>query len=60
MGKESASLQETQETQVQSLDLKDPLEEEMVAYSSVLARENLMDREPGWLQSMGLQRVRHD
>ena len=60
MGKESASLQETQEKQVQSLDLKDPLEEEMVAYSSVLARENLMDREPGWLQSMGLRSVRHD
>ena len=53
MGKESASLQVTQEKQVQSLDLKDPLEEEMVAYSSVLAWKNLMDREPGWLQSMG-------
>ena len=34
--------------QVQSLDLKDPLEEEMVAYSSVLAWKNLMDRE-AWL-----------
>ena len=35
--KESASVQEIQETQVQSLDQKDPLEEEMATHSSILA-----------------------
>ena len=55
MGKESASLQETQEKQVQSLDLKDPLEEEMVAYSSVLSWSIPWTEEPGRPQSMGLQ-----
>ena len=35
--KESASMQEIQETQVQSLDQKDPLEEEMATHSSILA-----------------------
>ena len=30
-------MQETQETQIDSLDWKDPLEEEMAAYSSILA-----------------------
>ena len=37
-----------QEKQVQSLDLKYPLEEEMVAYSSILVWKNLMDR-GAWL-----------
>ena len=40
-----------QEKQVQSLDLKYPLEEEMVAYSSVLAWKNLMDR-GAWLATV--------
>ena len=33
-----------QETQVQSLDLKDPLEEEMATHSSILCLGNRMDR----------------
>ena len=33
-----------QETWVQSLGQKDPLKEEKTAYSSILARENPMDR----------------
>ena len=38
------TVQETQETQVQSLGWEDPLEEEMATHSSVLARKNPMDR----------------
>ena len=49
-----------QETQVQSLDWEDPLEEGMVTYSSVLAWRIPWTEEPGGLQSMGSQRVRHD
>ena len=33
-----------QETQVQSLDQKDPLEKEMATHSSILALGNPMDR----------------
>ena len=49
-----------QETQVQSLDWEDPLEEGMVTYSSVLAWRIPWTEEPGGLQSMGSQRVRHN
>ena len=45
---------------VQSLRQKDPLEKEMVTHSSILAWEISWAEEPGRLQSMGLQRVRHD
>ena len=45
-----------QETRVQSLGQEDPLEEEMAAHSSFLA----WTAEPGGLQPMGSQRVRHD
>ena len=44
-----------QETQVQSLDQKDPLEKEMATNSSILAWEIPWTEEPGWLQSMGSQ-----
>ena len=37
-----------------------PLEEEMAAYSSILARIIPWTEEPGRLPSMGLQRVRYD
>ena len=47
----------TQETQVQSLDWEDLLEEEMATHSSILAWKIPWAEEPGWLQSMGLQRV---
>ena len=45
---------------VQSLGQEDPLEEEMAARSSVLAWKIPWIEEPGRLQSVGLQRVRHD
>ena len=48
-------MQETQETWVQSLGQEDPLEEEMEAYSSILASEIPCTEEAGGLQSMGLQ-----
>ena len=47
-----------QEMRVLSLSLEDPLEEEMVTHSSILAWEIPWAEEPGGLQSMGLQRVR--
>ena len=49
-----------QETWVQSLGWEDPLEKEMAMYSSTLAWKIPWMEEPGRLQSMGLQRVRHD
>ena len=53
-------VQKTQETQVQALGWEDPLEEEMATHSSILAWKIPRTAEPGGLQSMGLQRVRHD
>ena len=49
-----------QEIQAQSLGQEDPLEEEMVTHSSILAWKILWTEESGGLQSMGLQRVGHD
>ena len=49
-----------QETGVQSLGQEDPLEREMATHSSLVAWRNPWMEEPGGLQSMGLQRVRHD
>ena len=49
-----------QETWVQSLGQEDPLEEEMATYSSILAWKISWTEEPGRLQSMGSQRVRHN
>ena len=49
-----------QETQVQSLDGEDPLEKETATHSSILTWEILWIEEPGGLQSMGSQRVRHN
>ena len=40
--------------QVQSLDSKDPLEEEMATHYGILAWEIPWTQEPGGLQSMGL------
>ena len=39
---------------------EDPLEKEMASYSSHLAWRTPWTEEPGRLQSMGPQRVRHD
>ena len=44
-----------QETQIQSLGLKDPLEKKMATHFSTLATEIPWTEEPGGLQSMGLQ-----
>ena len=52
-------MQETQETWVWSLSQKDPLQEEVVTHSSILAWKIPWTEEPG-RQSMGLQRIRHD
>ena len=49
-----------QETWIQSWGQEDPLEEEMATHSSILARKIPWTKEPGRLQSMGSQRVRHD
>ena len=47
------------ETWVGSLGREDPLEEEMATHSSILAWEILCSKEPGSLQSIGLQRAGH-
>ena len=49
-----------QETWVQSLGQEDPLEKEMATHSSILAWRIPWTGEPGRLQSMGWQRVRHN
>ena len=53
-------MQEIQAIQVQSLGWKDPLEKGMVIHSSILAWSIPWTEEPGGLESMGSQRVRHD
>ena len=54
------AMQETQEIHFWSLDQEDPLEEKMATCSSILAWKTPWTEEPGRLQSMGSQRVRHD
>ena len=48
------------ETWVQSLGQEDLLEEEIATHSSTLAWKIPWTEEPGGLQSLGSQRVRHD
>ena len=45
---------------VQSLGQEDPLEEEILPHSSILAERIPWIEELGGLQAMGLQRVGHD
>ena len=52
--------QEMQETWVRSLGWEDPLEEEMVVHSSILAWKIPWTEEPGELLSTGSQSVRHN
>ena len=52
-------MQETYENPVRSLEGEDPLEENMATHSNILAWRIPWTEEPGWLQSMGSQRVRH-
>ena len=54
------NLHAMQETQVRSLDCKDPLEEGMATHSSIFARRILWTEEPGGLQFIGSQRAGHD
>ena len=54
------AIQETQESQVQSLGQEDLLEEEMATRSSILAFSIPWTEDPGRLQSIVLPRVRHD
>ena len=56
----SAGSWKMQETWVQFLGQEDPLEKEIATHSSIFAWEISWTEEPGGLQSMGLQRVRHD
>ena len=49
-----------QENRFQSLGQEDLLEKEMATHSSILAWKIPWTEEPGMLQSMGSQRVRHD
>ena len=49
-----------QEIWVRSLSWEDPLEKGMATHFSILAWRIPWTEEPGWLQSMGSQRVRHD
>ena len=48
------------ETWLWSLSWEDPLEKKMATHSSILAWKIAWMEEPGRLQSMGSQRVRHD
>ena len=54
------AIQETQETQIQSLNLEYPLEAAMATHSSILVWKILWREEPDGLQSMGLQRAGYD
>ena len=49
-----------QETLVPTLSRKDPMEKGMTTYSSILAWRIPWKEEPGGLQSMGSQRVKHN
>ena len=54
------NLPPVQNTRVVSLDREDPLEEEITTHSSILAWRVSRTEEPGRLQSVGSQRLRHD
>ena len=59
--KNPSTMQETQETWVSSQGQEDPLEEGMATnHSTILAWETRWTEEPGGLQSMGRQRIKHD
>ena len=53
-------LAELRETRVQSLGWENPLEKEMATHSTTFAWKIPRTEEPGGLQSMGSQRVRHN
>ena len=59
-GSDVKRLPTMRETWVQSLGREDPLEKAMAPHSSTLAWKIPWMEEPGRLQSMGSQRVRHN
>ena len=56
----SAAMQKMQQAWVQFLNWEDSLEVDMAIHSSILAWRIPQTEEPGGLQFVGLQRVRHD
>ena len=54
------NLPAVQDTQVQSMDQEDPMQEEMATHSGTLAWKIPRTEEPGRLQSMGLHGARHN
>ena len=54
------SLDPVWETQAQSLGPEDPLEKGMATHSSIFAWKIPWTEEPGGLQSLGSQRVKHN
>ena len=58
--KNPPAMQEPQEPWVRSLGQEDPLEEGMTTHSSILAWRIPWTEEPGGLQYIGSERVRHD
>ena len=60
MVKNPAATQETEEIWVRFMGQEDSLGKGMVTHSSILAWKIPWIEEPGGLQFMGLQRVRHD
>ena len=55
-----SEMQESQAVWVQSIVQEDPLEEGMATHSSILSWRIPFREEPGGLQSIEWQRVRHD
>ena len=49
-----------QETRIQSLNWEDPLQKGGATHSGILARRIPWTEDPGGLQSLGSQRVRHN
>ena len=60
MAQQVNNLSAMQETQVQFLGQEDPLEEGMTTRFSILAWRFPWTKELGRLESIGLQRVKHD
>ena len=60
LGASLVALPAMKETQVQSLSREDPLEKGIDTHSSILAQRISLTEEPGRLQSMRSQSVRHD
>ena len=60
MAQRVKNLPAIQETQVQSMDEKDPLEKGMATHSSIVAWRIPWTEEPDGLQSVGSQRVGHN